>query len=404
MKFNQLLYLDLKGQKNFSINLYKNYVIQKNNVRCENYAIGLNADIYLMDNQDKKNNSIYGTGYFSTTVHTQVLSEELVKEVNKYGAKLYKLCNKYFKFYNIQMPIINSDIILNSINTDNANKILEIFCDWCKNYGFPIEPIEYSFLDSEIKYYELTFEQIKHLTVQFIIIYLLNTFYEDLCFIFSNKTSDYYLEENQIFKIRRINKFSKLFNINIEKLDENFFNKSTREKNHIKNTILKDLIVVFNQYSVYFNSSSEKYFSYLNGKIYYQNKFSNILDICWDYISQNYISFAPSTRKCADCHENIPAITNKKYCNECSNNISRSKKCHENKLLLMQEIIDYFSNYSDCITNKEVLDRETSIIEQYGFIVSKKRGFSKKLEKTTKKELNDYYEHLKQLVFKYNQY
>ena len=390
MKQANSIYLDLKGEKEKVENLNQNNSIHKTNIACSNYFEGYNEKNSLLNTEIPIHpNSIYGINIIAFNNARPFIPNKLLEEANKYGFELFKICNKNFKVptLDISTNIIDKNVILNALHKSDTKKILKLWLKWCKNYGFPISPIKYEFLNGEESYCEFTFEKICILSVQVIIIYLLNTFYNDITFFFNTKKQYDDIEESDIIKLKRINKFCKLFDISIPNL--NNIEITGIVKNKIKTKILKNIIVVLNSYSCCFQHSTEKYFSYIKGKVYYQPVYENIFDICWDLIAFNYSHIKSSTTKCIKCGAEIPVTTDRKYCDTCANKRNPFQETQSKKRNLIKEILNFASD------NELVEDEEfKSQLLKYAHYIYE-RGYSINFKKLTLKELEQFYNELR---------
>lgn len=89
------------------------------------------------------------------------------------------------------------------------------------------------------------------------------------------------------------------------------------------------------------------------------------------------------------CSREIPAITNKKYCDECTKKRKPSTKTQESKKLMIKEMIEMY--ISNNISNTEIEKK----LNYYNKLITEK-GHSKDLEKLSKiKELEPLYLKLK---------
>lgn len=400
MKSTNLPYFSIKGEIEKSKNLYNDSSIQKENVKCKRYLTSFDKNIFNeLPSNNINSHSIYGFGYFSSSTNTAFFPKELVEEVSIYGKKLYNICKKDFKIQDIPTNILQDTFIINAIYSADTKKILDVFVKWCKKYGFPIKPKEYNIIENEVKYYELPFEDIVTLSVQFIITYLLNTFYDKLLFLFHIKDSNHYnnLEESQRSALKQINNLTELFGFKIQTINEEFFDSSLQEKKKLKNFIFKNLVPVFNTYTSYFNNSTEQYYSYYQNKLYFQHVYNNIFDICWNYLSLIYNrGFEYKTKKCAMCATEIPIITDKKYCDKCAKKRKHSKATQGSKRPLIQEIVDFYNQYNIYIDNTNLEINEK--VKYYHSLISEP-GHSKELEGLKKEDLNNFFTKLKQKVF-----
>ena len=390
MKQANSIYLDLKGEKEKVENLNQNNSIHKTNIACSNYFEGYNEKNSLLNTEIPIHpNSIYGINIIAFNNARSFIPNKLLEETCKYGFELFKICNKNFKVptLDITTNIIDKNVILNALHKSDTEKILKVWLKWCKIYGFPIEPIKYEFLNGEESYCEFTFEKICILSVQVIIVYLLNTFYDDITFFCNTKKQYEDFEESDITKLKRINKFCRLFDISIPNI--NNLEITEISKNKIKTKILKNIIVVLNSYSCCFQHSTEKYFSYIKGKVYYQPVYENIFDICWDLIAFNYSHIKSSTTKCISCGAEIPVTTDRKYCDNCASNRKPFQETQNKKRNLIKEILNFASD------NELVEDEEfKSQLLKYAHYIYE-RGYSINFKKLTLKELEQFYNELR---------
>lgn len=402
-----LLFLDPKGQeKNFK-NILNNYVIQENNIVAENYSNGYSKRMLnILAKNNTKTNSIYGFGFFTFNNYSAYIPNELLEEVCIYGKKLYNLCKNKLLSSNKFYPFTLQETLENA----NEKEIIKVFIEWCKKYGFPIEPKKLDLeidedLSKEICYYELEYPQILELSLQFIIIYLLHTLYQDLSKHL--KTNYFYFDVNNNYDgfdntqinlsnklISRINEFNELFFLKTPKICEDVeTNYKIIEKNKIKivNKILKEVVIVLNNFSYLFNHPSKKFFSFLDKQIYYQQVYSSVFDICWDLIATNYNNINNSQKKCKDCGKHFISITNQRYCNSCGQKRKKHKSSNTqaSKIPLIKEIVDFYNN------NREIIkDDNLEICKQvkcYYLLISEK-GHSKELEKTRITDIKRFYE------------
>ena len=199
MKQTNLIYLDLKGENEKVENLNQNNSIHKINIACNDYFEGYNKKNSLLNNEIPiHQNSIYGVHLIAFNNAHSFIPNKLLEQACNYGFELFKICNKNFKVptLDINTNIIDKNVILNALHKSDTKKILKVWLKWCKNYGFPIKPIKYEFLEGEEIYFEFTFEKICELSVQLIIFYLLNIFYDDIIFFFNTKKQYDDIEES----------------------------------------------------------------------------------------------------------------------------------------------------------------------------------------------------------------
>ena len=390
MKQTNLIYLDLKGENEKVENLNQNNSIHKINITCGQYFSGNSKKISLLNTTISiHQNSIYGIHLLALNHARSFIPNNLLQETCKYGFELFQICNKNFKAptLDINTNIIDKNVILNALHKSDTEKILKVWLKWCKNYGFPISPIKYEFLNGEEIYYEFTFDKICELSVQLIIVYLLNIFYDDITFFFNTKKQYEDFDESKITKLKRINEFCKLFGIPVPNLNSSEITEIA--KNKIKTKIFKNIIVILNSYSSCFQHSIEKYFSYIREKIYYQPIYEDIFDVCWDLIAFNYSHIKSSTTKCIECGAEIPVTTDRKYCSTCAKKRNPFQETQNKKRNLIKEILE-FAYYNELGEDEEF---KSQLINYANYIY--KKGYSSDFKKLTLKELEQFYNELR---------
>lgn len=397
-------YLNLSGEGKKTEIITSNYYIQENTISSKHYYLGN----YFSKKIDKKikieENSIYSDEIFTTQHSNAFKSDELLNEVSKYGKEIYKIIEHKIKFLNQKTNILQPTVLYDAFDNSNNTSICNVVKKWCQNYGFPIPPIKQEIIENEIYYYELPYTTIKEVSLQFVLIYLLNQFFLDFSFYYNTYDENlfYSMDETTVSILNRISKFSNLFGFQLPKLYEKepgseYKTYSTyKTKKKLKTFTLKNLIIVLNIYSDYFNHTSKKYFSYHNNKIYHQNVYNNIFDICWDTIATNYSLFTNSTRKCKTCGEPIPAITDKQYCNNCKTNLkSASQESQAKKTRKIEELINFYNKYELYISDDDFRIKNKI---QYYYDLLHKPGNSDKLKKTPQKEIRTFLEELQENI------
>ena len=399
MKTIHLGILKTKGVKAKSNTFDNRYAIQEQNIECSQYTIGNLPSLY--NNSSLNSDSIYGFGLATKYNCTAYIPEELLDEVFKQGRKIYDSSIDNLLNSNKFFP----DSLFEAIEQLDPRLLINIFFIWIKDYGFPIIPrkaIECmpNYLQEELAVYELTFKDIKNLSAQFLVIYMLYDFFQCLNQLKNSKNSLYYLEEIEsdmyaiIEKnIEHVNNFNKLFGEKNLKISEDFLDIPPDRKYLVIKDFLKSAVIAFNLFSELFDHSSKKYFSFNNGNIYYQAIQSNIFDICWDLLAEKYNTFSMPTRKCSKCNSDIPAITNKKYCDNCAKELKPSSQTQYTKKLLLQEIIDFY--YSVYLTEVGHNAKFEKVVIRYK---NRLEGKAKDLEKEGKKKAEKIFEQMKKEV------
>lgn len=361
MDIKKISFLAPKGEDEINNETYKVNVIQKDFIICENYSIGYSNEMTKDIKEENLNSdSIYGFGYIPINANYNYIPNQLLDEVCNYGETLLKICQKYIdKMKPLTFFGLNQkDSLKNLIKEVDSKPILKVFLKWCNKNGFPIAPIEKvipnDIHDLRIVYYELDYSTIKELTLHFIIIYLSQTFFCSIKYIIDinyksvNKISQQKSDEvTDLFDF--LNKYGPLCNIINYNFDENIFDKQNEiTKIEIIDKLIKNMVSFLNTYSDIFNHTSEKYFSYDENeyRIYHQQIYSNIFDICWDLIAENYNQCFQITKKCQgeNCSQRIPNRTNKKYCDECAkkNKKNSASKTQRRKKVLMKNLLETY--------------------------------------------------------------
>ena len=397
MKSKDIVFLAPKGQDITEQDIYLTTIIQRDFTQCDNYSIGYNDSMFSsLKSEILHSDSIYGFDLDVSNVGRPYIPNKLLDEVCIYGKKLMNICKQYIpKMKPLDFFSLNEKQSLkNLINAVDSSKILKIIIKWCKNNAFPIAPIEHTITNNihelQFKYYELDYDTIKELTMQFIIIYLTQNFFYSTKYLIDLDYKKYEkLSQNKLDKcidnFNFLNTYGSLCRIVDYEFDGKIFSKDTMSKKiQIIDEILLNMVAFLNNYSDIFNHTSEKYFSYDDNdyRIYHQQIYNNVFDVCWDLIAENYNQCFQLTKRCQTCKKRIP--NNKKYCEEhAKENKSKSpSKSQKNKKDLMQKLIDDYESFPHIYSNNIY-----ESIKTFKILLSK--GHSKELEKYSKKKVDN---------------
>ena len=399
---NILLYFRNKGENEY-INLMTSQNIIQENVLFPSEYIYIGNE--LEDNleiTELHDDSIYI--FTNSTVQKTFECKNFLKEFSEYGKNFYKICKSNMNFLNIYSSI---DFLMESIDRTDKTLLLNEFKKYCKCTHIPVYPKEINFknnCDGEIKLYELEFDTIKTIIFQHILIYILFTLKNNYLYFFNeitlskvenelgieNPIFDTYslFEESELSQIKNrlseTNEFISLLHITLSNFTLEYIYKANKKK--IKNIFLENALVVFNKFDDKFHSETRTYFSIVKHQIITQKVYSNLLDICWYLLIEEYKNFDITIGYCTSCGKTIAQNTDSHICHKCRNKqkISPSKKTQEDKKDLINNIIFLLENNEDLRENSQILEKAIT----YKSLLQK--GNSKKLEQTSKIELENF--------------
>ena len=407
---NILLYFRNKGEKEYINLMTSQNIIQENVLFPSEYIyIGheLEEDLEISDPHD---DSIYILA--NSTVQKTFECKNILKEFSQYGKKFYKICKSNMNFLTIYSSI---DFLMESIDKTDKTLLLNEFKKYCKSTHIPIYPKELNFknnCDGEKKLYELEFDTIKTLIFQHILIYILFTLKNNYLYFFnettlskianelsidnSNSSRNSFFEESELSKaqtkLKETNEFKSLLNMYIPNFSFEYVYKAKKEE--IKNTFLENALVIFNKFDDKFHNETRTYFSIVNHQIITQKVYSNLLDICWYLLIEEYKNFDISIGYCTSCGKSIAINTDSHICHKClrKQKISPSKKTQADKKNLINNIVYLLENNEDLRKNSQVLEKANT----YKSLLQK--GNSKKLEQTSKIEREKFLNNIRDYI------